>query len=138
MAAPTPVVDGTGRRIYHATGGGYSLSLVITMTACEDAASGEDFPALVTASVDGRLYRGCGRVLNSSMAQIPSIDSWVGKKLVREGAEAGAAPGDILERDLPEPYRIFEPGTVGDMMFNPERLNVVVDETGTITRVYWG
>jgi uncharacterized membrane protein len=136
--APAAVTDASGRRIYRGETAEHRLTLLITETACQDAASGETSPMAVTASLDGRVYQGCGRVLRAGKQTVTDIDHWIGRKLVRQGQEAGARPDDILERNLPQPYRIFGPDTMGDMMFNPDRLNVVVDSKDVITRVYWG
>jgi uncharacterized membrane protein len=136
--APPAVTDAAGRRIYRGQTAAHQLTLLISETTCEDAKSGEAFPMAVTASLDGRVYQGCGRVLTSAKQSMSNVDAWVGRKLVRQGQEAVAAADDILERDLPQPYRIFGPNAMGDMMFNPERLNIVVDDKNVITRVYWG
>jgi uncharacterized membrane protein len=136
--AQPAVTDAAGRRIYRGETADHQLTLLITETACEDAKSGEKSPMAVTASLDGRVYQGCGRVLVAGKPSVGDIDKWVGRKLVRQGQEASAGPDDILERNLPQPYRIFEPNSMGDMMFNPDRLNVVVDAKNVITRVYWG
>jgi uncharacterized membrane protein len=136
--APPAVTDAAGRRIYRGETADHQLTLLITETACQDAKSGEASPMAVTASLDGRVYQGCGRVLVGGKSTVGDIDKWIGRKLIRQGQEASAGPNDILERNLPQPYRIFEPNSMGDMMFNPDRLNVVVDSKNVITRVYWG
>jgi uncharacterized membrane protein len=132
------VTDAAGRRIYRGETTAHQVTLLITETACQDAKTGEKSPTAVTASLDGQVYQGCGRVLAAAKPDLGDIEKWVGRKLVRQGQEASARPDDILERNLPQPYRVFGPGSMGDMMFNPDRLNVVVDGKNVITRVYWG
>lgn len=59
--APLPTVDPeTGRTIYHARAGGRELTVVIEDRPCRDVMSGQPFEATVTATLDGRTYRGCG------------------------------------------------------------------------------
>ena len=49
---------------YSATDGSHRLSLLIERERCDDSMSGEEFPARVSLTLDGRTLRGCGRPLN--------------------------------------------------------------------------
>lgn len=67
------------------------------------------------------------------------IESLGGKRFVPLGQEDTAKEGDVLEKNLPKPYRVFTPeAPMGDMMFDPNRLNLVLDGSGVIVAVYWG
>ncbi len=142
--APAPATNAAGHTVYRIDTDAHRLNLLIEARACQDAMSGEEFPAAVTATLDGTRYSGCGRALSAGGdlagggAGPADASEWIGRRLVPLGAEASAGSDDILERDLPAPYRVFTPGSAGDMMFNPDRLNVVVDANGIITQVYRG
>jgi hypothetical protein len=78
---------------------------------------------------------------DASTTLAPSKDqdfqSWIGKKLVRSGAQPPADPREfLLEEDIPNPYRIFTPSSCGDTAFNkPNRINVYIDADLIVTAV---
>ncbi|MFD3514454.1 I78 family peptidase inhibitor [Streptomyces sp. NPDC058657] len=75
------------------------------------------------------------------VASAPDHAQWVGRTLVRAGEwPSFAVPADRLvhERDLPEPYRIVTPGSFVTQDYRPDRVNVFVDDQGTITHVTLG
>jgi putative lipoprotein len=56
---PTYPVEGATR--YETQGGGHTLSITYRRFPCQDAMSGEDYPASVEVVIDGRTLQGCGR-----------------------------------------------------------------------------
>jgi len=56
---PTYPVEGATR--YETQGGGHTLSITYRRFPCQDAMSGEDYPATVEVVIDGRTLNGCGR-----------------------------------------------------------------------------
>ena len=62
--APPPSRDPlTGDRVYAIRTEAHRLDVRIAAHRCKDGMSGHAFPASVTATLDGRTYRGCGRAL---------------------------------------------------------------------------
>ncbi len=63
--APRPTTaDTVPRRVmYTVQTEAHRITVVIEEVACADVMSGEEFPARVTLTVDGKEYRGCGRPL---------------------------------------------------------------------------
>jgi len=57
-----PILDDAGRTVYR-TAEGRAVTIGIDRQACADIMSGEPFEAAVTATVDNRTLRGCGRFL---------------------------------------------------------------------------
>lgn len=57
-----PIVDDAGRTLYR-TSEGREVTIGIDQQACADSMSGEPFEAAVTATVDNRTLKGCGRFL---------------------------------------------------------------------------
>lgn len=69
----------------------------------------------------------------------PDYKSWIGKRLVRANESSSSDESVIRETDLPKPYRIFSPDSpFGDMQFDPQRLNVFIDEKMMITAISFG
>ncbi|MFI5803290.1 I78 family peptidase inhibitor [Streptomyces sp. NPDC051561] len=71
----------------------------------------------------------------------PDYAQWVGKTLVRNGEKPPTGtPADRLvhERDIPKPYRVITPGSFVTQEYNPDRLNIYLDDAGVITRVNFG
>lgn len=60
---PLPDADTSqeGAIRYGAEADGHSLTVVIRRLPCQDAMSGQAFPATVTVSIDGRALQGCGK-----------------------------------------------------------------------------
>jgi putative lipoprotein len=65
VPTPTPQRDSTGTITYDTTAEGHHLTAVIRTRVCHDAMSGEEFTHEVTVTLDGKEYRGCGRVLEA-------------------------------------------------------------------------
>ncbi|KAF1953389.1 hypothetical protein CC80DRAFT_494677 [Byssothecium circinans] len=65
------------------------------------------------------------------------IDAWtnklMGKKIGDDHNETTFA-----KQDLPQEHRVLEPGSVSTMDHKPERLNIHVDEQGTVKNVKFG
>jgi putative lipoprotein len=57
-----PILDDAGRTVYR-TAEGREVTIGIDRRACADVMSGEPFEAAVTATVDDRTLKGCGRFL---------------------------------------------------------------------------
>ena len=53
-------------RVYHAVTEAYDLRVEIVDELCLDTMQDEQYPAQVSVMLDGRLYRGCGRALDTS------------------------------------------------------------------------
>jgi putative lipoprotein len=63
-APPPAMTDADTRRIsYLVRTEAHRLSIVIAELPCADVMSGEEFPARVTLTLDGKEYQGCGRSL---------------------------------------------------------------------------
>ena len=88
---------------------------------------------------------------NTVVSTLPSIEraltlqqtldyqSWIGKRLVRINEDYSGGDPVIRESELPRPYRIFTPeSNMGDMMFNPDRINIRLDANGLIVSVTIG
>ncbi|MBY0563369.1 MAG: hypothetical protein K2P58_04200 [Hyphomonadaceae bacterium] len=56
-----PTYPQEGATHYETQAGGRTLQITIRRMPCEDAMSGEAFPAQVEAVIDGRTLSGCGR-----------------------------------------------------------------------------
>ena len=62
--APEPSKEpSTGDRLYSIRTEAHRLDIRIAALRCQDGMSGFEFPATVTATLDGQTYRGCGRAL---------------------------------------------------------------------------
>jgi uncharacterized membrane protein len=57
--APTYPIEGS--TAYQTQVEGHTLSIIIRRSACQDAMSGEGYPATVDVVIDGRALNGCGR-----------------------------------------------------------------------------
>lgn len=58
---PNPTNPAEGATRYETQTNGHTLTLTIRRAPCEDAMSGEPYPATVGLVVDGRTLNGCGR-----------------------------------------------------------------------------
>lgn len=58
---PTPAYPAEGATRYDTQASGKTLSVSIRRVPCEDAMSGEPYPATVEVTIDGRTLHGCGR-----------------------------------------------------------------------------
>ncbi len=80
-----------------------------------------------------------GTVSDSPADQEADPSEWVGKKLVRLGESNTGSEDAVYEAHLSQPYRIFTPeASLADSMYNPNRLNIFLDEDGIITAISWG
>ncbi|KAK3398455.1 hypothetical protein B0T20DRAFT_411159 [Sordaria brevicollis] len=61
------------------------------------------------------------------------MDKLCGKTLGDEHSET-----TFCKKDLPEQTRVIKPGTMVTKDFNPDRLNVNVDDEGKVSHVYHG
>ncbi|KAK9241376.1 hypothetical protein V1525DRAFT_392975 [Lipomyces kononenkoae] len=59
----------------------------------------------------------------------------IGKKLVESGH---ASDTQFPKSQLPDPCRVIKPGSIVTMDFRPERINVTVDNDGTVLHVRTG
>ncbi|MGH7467187.1 MAG: MliC family protein [Longimicrobiales bacterium] len=61
--APSPEFNAaTGKKTYRIRTEAHRLQIVLKNEPCADAMSGERYPTTVVVTLDGREYRGCGRV----------------------------------------------------------------------------
>ncbi|MGD9982269.1 MAG: COG3650 family protein [Hyphomonadaceae bacterium] len=58
---PEPSSPVEGSTSYQTQADGHSLSIIIRRSPCQDAMSGEPYPATVDVVIDGRALNGCGR-----------------------------------------------------------------------------
>lgn len=61
LTEPTYPLEGAAR--YETQSNGHMLAVIIRRFPCQDAMSGEAFPASVEVSIDGRTLQGCGRTV---------------------------------------------------------------------------
>lgn len=61
LTAPTYPQEGATR--YQSQTNGRALTITIRRAPCQDAMSGEPFPATVEVSIDERTLSGCGRTV---------------------------------------------------------------------------
>lgn len=61
LPRPEPTYPAEGATLYETRGGGHTARISIRRAPCEDAMSGEPYPATVEVLIDGRTLRGCGR-----------------------------------------------------------------------------
>ncbi|RAL11539.1 uncharacterized protein BO97DRAFT_392110 [Aspergillus homomorphus CBS 101889] len=67
------------------------------------------------------------------------MDAWAQKLMGKTVTEQGS--GDVnsfAKKDLPERHRIVKPGDAMTMDHQPDRLNIHVDESGTVHNVNFG
>ncbi len=61
---PVPKPEETsGRTVYHAVTEAHDLRVMIENQVCTDVMSGEAYKAMVTVTLDGQTYHGCGRAI---------------------------------------------------------------------------
>jgi uncharacterized membrane protein len=63
FALPEATSPVEGETRYDVEASGHVLSIIIRSSPCQDVMSGEDFPARVDITIDGRELMGCGRSL---------------------------------------------------------------------------
>lgn len=70
----------------------------------------------------------------------PTIpDSWIGRRFVAADEDYKGEDAVVRERDLPKPYRVFRPGRrLGDLSFQPDRINIFLDDNSIIVDVTRG
>lgn len=65
--------------------------------------------------------------------------SWVGRRFVRIGEEYNGRDAVVREIEFAKPYRVFRPGQMlGDLSFDPDRLNIFLDGNSIIVDVTRG
>ena len=65
------------------------------------------------------------------------IDAWT-TKLMGKTLGDGHSETTFAKQDLPKEHRVLQPDTMFTQDFKPDRLNVHVDESGTIKDVRYG
>ena len=60
VPVPRPMPEATGAKVWHVKNDSTDLQVVVAETPCEDAMSGKPYPATVTVTLNGQVYRGCG------------------------------------------------------------------------------
>ena len=80
--------------VYRAGSERGEVVLTILGRPCTDAMSGEEFPATVRLSVDGRIYDGCGRPLDGQSESVLTATRWTLTEIGGEpaGYEGGNPP----------------------------------------------
>ncbi|OQE27640.1 hypothetical protein PENSTE_c004G03031 [Penicillium steckii] len=73
--------------------------------------------------------------INSDMGD---KSEWVNKLMGKKISDAGSDEVSFAKKDLPESHRVVKPGEMQTMDHRPERLNVHVDEDGTVRDVTYG
>ncbi|KUI55860.1 hypothetical protein VP1G_03296 [Cytospora mali] len=63
------------------------------------------------------------------------MNKLVGKKLSEQDASNETS---FAKRELPESHRVIQPGQMVTKDFNPDRLNIHVQEDGTVSHVTHG
>ncbi len=63
MPSPQPTRDPSGTIRYDGVTEEHRLTVVIDKVVCHDGMSGEEMTHVVTVTLDGTEYRGCGREL---------------------------------------------------------------------------
>ncbi|KAL0077544.1 hypothetical protein J3Q64DRAFT_1768186 [Phycomyces blakesleeanus] len=71
-----------------------------------------------------------------------NADEWkerlIGKTILGEDEETTLSSSETFnELELPKPYRLLAPGSIMTRDFNPNRLNVFIDEEKVVTNVYY-
>ncbi|KAJ5086438.1 hypothetical protein NUU61_007745 [Penicillium alfredii] len=62
---------------------------------------------------------------------------WVNKLMGKKISETSDATS-FAKKDLPESHRVLKPGDMKTMDHKPERLNIHVDDDGTVRDVNYG
>ncbi|KAB8077424.1 hypothetical protein BDV29DRAFT_168390 [Aspergillus leporis] len=65
-------------------------------------------------------------------------NEWLNKLAGKTITEETSDVTSFAKRDLPEPHRILNPGDMKTMDHKPDRLNVHLDESGTVHDVSFG
>lgn len=92
LPAPEPVRRPNGDLVYEVRADEVSATVLIAERTCQDVMSGEESTHTVTVTIDGREYRGCGRILSTGEL---TGTRW---SLVEVGGRAAVAGAD---RDPP-------------------------------------
>ncbi|KAK4466186.1 hypothetical protein QBC42DRAFT_282556 [Cladorrhinum samala] len=71
--------------------------------------------------------------MDDSMAQ-----EWMNKLVGKTLSEESTNETCFCKKDLPEQSRVIKPGSMVTKDFNPDRLNIHVNEEGTVTHVQQG
>ncbi|KAE8320519.1 peptidase inhibitor I78 family-domain-containing protein [Aspergillus sergii] len=65
-------------------------------------------------------------------------NEWLNKLAGKTITEGTSDVTTFAKKDLPQPHRIVKPGDMMTMDYKPERLNVHLDEKGTVHDVHFG
>ncbi|PGH30472.1 hypothetical protein GX50_06763 [[Emmonsia] crescens] len=63
---------------------------------------------------------------------------WAAKLLGKKLTESTSDTMSFAKKDLPAAHRVVQPGMAMTMDYRPDRLNVHVNEDGTVTNVKYG
>ncbi|PGH15599.1 hypothetical protein AJ79_02381 [Helicocarpus griseus UAMH5409] len=63
---------------------------------------------------------------------------WAAKLLGKKLTDSASDNVSFAKKDLPPSHRVLKPGDMTTMDFKPDRLNVHVNEDGTVTNVKYG
>ncbi|RAL00354.1 uncharacterized protein BO80DRAFT_383699 [Aspergillus ibericus CBS 121593] len=66
----------------------------------------------------------------------PNQEEWLNKlagKKLTESSESDVTT--FAKKDLPQSHRVIKPGDMATMDFNPDRMNIHVDEAGIVKNV---
>ncbi|KAF2266823.1 hypothetical protein CC78DRAFT_108700 [Lojkania enalia] len=75
--------------------------------------------------------------IQSKDSSNPSTEDWSNKLM---GKKLGDTHDTVTfaKQDLPKEHRVLTPDSMSTMDFRPERLNIHVDNEGTVTNVRYG
>ncbi|KAB5572722.1 hypothetical protein GE09DRAFT_1217268 [Coniochaeta sp. 2T2.1] len=65
-------------------------------------------------------------------------DEWTNKLVGKKLSEQDSNETTFCKRDLPQETRVIQPGMMVTKDFKPERLNVHLEEDGTVSHVQHG
>ncbi|GAD96628.1 conserved hypothetical protein [Paecilomyces variotii No. 5] len=76
---------------------------------------------------------------------VPGINSsfgdkteWVNKLMGKKLTDSTNDATSFAKKDLPQTHRVVKPGDMTTMDHNPDRLNIHVDDDGTVRDVKYG
>lgn len=77
-------------------------------------------------------------LLPSSLLHYPTLGSPSWCERYSKVDKLTCIPQTFAKKDLPEQHRVLQPDSMKTMDFRPERLNIHVDEEGTVKNVQYG